>query len=105
MSTPTNVMSDKGYASTGSSAMSSSSASSSPTRGRDQDVAENFLRSLDSSTKEAVGISLLHILTVGSIVASVGLYLSGKRMAGIFIGLWPPTFQALKAAADNADKK
>lgn len=73
--------------------------------GADNDVAENFLRTLDNSTKEALGTSLLHILTLGSIGASVALFLSGKRMAGIFVGLWPPTFQALKAAADNREKR
>lgn len=75
------------------------------TTGADQDVAENFLRTLDESTKEATNISLLHILTLASIGASVALFFSGKKMAGIFVGLWPPTFQALKAAADNKDKR
>ena len=75
------------------------------TQGTDQDVAENFLRTLDESTKEATNISLLHILTLASIGASVALFFSGKKMAGIFVGLWPPTFQALKAAADNKDKR
>jgi hypothetical protein len=27
----------------------------------------------------------------GSILLSVGLYLSGRREAGIFVGLWAPT--------------
>ncbi len=93
MSTPTQVLQDKGYART------------TKTRGADGDVAENFLRNLDESTKDATGTSLLHILTLGSIVASIGLFASGKRMAGIFVGLWPPTFQALKAAADNKSKQ
>ncbi len=93
MSTPTQVLADKGMTAT------------TKTRGADNDVAENFLRTLDESTKEATGTSLLHILTLGSIVASIGLYASGKRMSGIFIGLWAPTFQALKAAADNKSKQ
>lgn len=75
------------------------------TQGADQDVAENFLRTLDESTKDATSVSLLHILTLASIGASVALFLSGKKMAGIFVGLWPPTFQALKAAADNKQKQ
>ncbi len=79
--------------------------SATTTTGTDQDVAENFLRTLDESTKEATNISLLHILTLASIGASVALFFSGKKMAGIFVGLWPPTFQALKAAADNKDKR
>jgi len=28
---------------------------------------------------------------LGSIALSVGLYLSGKKEAGIFVGLWAPT--------------
>jgi hypothetical protein len=28
---------------------------------------------------------------VGSILLSLGLFLSGKRLAGIFVGLWAPT--------------
>ena len=71
------------------------------TTGENTDVAESMLRSMDVSTKEATGISLFHILTLGSIGASVALFLSGKKMAGIFVGLWPPTFQALKAVADT----
>lgn len=65
------------------------------------DIAESMLRSLDETTKESTGISLFHILTFGSIGASLALYFSGKRQAAIFVGLWPPTFQALKAVADT----
>ncbi len=76
-----------------------------PTGGEQGDAAESMLRSVDESTKQATGVSLFHILTLGSIGASIALFLSGKKMAGIFVGLWPPTFQALKAAADtNKDK-
>lgn len=75
------------------------------TQGADMDRAENFLRTLDESTKDATGTSLLHILTLASIGASVALFLSGKKLSGIFVGLWPPTFQALKAAADNKSKR
>lgn len=66
-----------------------------------QDVVESFIRQIDRSVKETTGTSLFHILTIGSIGASIALYMSGKRSLGIFIGLWPPTFQALKAAAEN----
>lgn len=34
-------------------------------------------------------------LAGGSIIASVGLFLSGKRESGILVGLWPPTFLIL----------
>lgn len=65
------------------------------------DRAEDMLRSMDESTKESTGMSLLHILTLGSIAASLGLFFSGKKQTAIFVGLWPPTFQALKAAIDK----
>ncbi len=70
-----------------------------PTANRD--AAESMLKVVDKSTQKATGISLFHILTLGSIGASIALYLSGKQKAGIFVGLWPPTFQALKAVVDK----
>jgi hypothetical protein len=75
--------------------------------GEQKDVAESVLRTIDRSTKSATGISLFHILTLGSIGASIALFFSGKKQAGIFVGLWPPTFQALKSVADTnqEDKK
>ncbi len=66
-----------------------------------RDAAESMLKTVDKSTQKATGISLFHILTLGSIGASIALYLSGKQKAGIFVGLWPPTFQALKAVVDK----
>lgn len=65
------------------------------------DKAESLIRTIDQSTKESTGISLFHILTLGSIGASLALFFSGNRQAGIFVGLWPPTFQALKSVADT----
>jgi hypothetical protein len=70
-----------------------------------KDVAESVLRTIDESTKSATGLSLFHILTLGSIGASIALFLSGKKQAGIFVGLWPPTFQALKSVADTNKKE
>lgn len=72
-----------------------------PADGGQKDVAESVLRTIDQSTKRATGLSLFHILTLGSIGASIALFLSGKKQAGIFVGLWPPTFQALKSVADT----
>lgn len=69
--------------------------------GENKDVAESLLRTVDQSTKQATGISLFHILTLGSIGASLALFFSGNKQAGIFVGLWPPTFQALKSVADT----
>jgi hypothetical protein len=68
-----------------------------------RDAAETMLKTVDNSTQKATGISLFHILTLGAIGASVALFLSGKQRAGIFVGLWPPTFQALKAVVDKGN--
>lgn len=75
-------------------------STSSATSGQ-KDAAESLIRTVDESTKQATGISLFHILTLGSIGASIALFLSGNKQAGIFVGLWPPTFQALKSVADT----
>lgn len=64
------------------------------------DKAEELLHTIDESTMQSTGVSLLHILTLGSIGASIALFFAGKKQTAIFIGLWPPTFQALKAAVD-----
>ncbi len=78
----------------------------SPTAGSGQmDAAESMIRTIDESTIESTNISLFHILTLGSIGASLALFFAGKKQAGIFVGLWPPTFQALKAVADTNKKK
>lgn len=73
-----------------------------PTR---TDKAESVLKTIDNTTVESTGISLFHILTIGSIGASLALYFSGNRQAGIFVGLWPPTFQALKSVVDKSNKQ
>jgi hypothetical protein len=54
---------------------------------------------------QSTGISLFHILTIGSIGASLALFFSGNKQAGIFVGLWPPTFQALKSVVDKSNKR
>ena len=66
-----------------------------------KDVVESALRTVDESTKGAAGVSLFHILTLASIGGSLALFFAGKKSAAIFVGLWPPTFQALKAVADT----
>ena len=69
-----------------------------------RDAAESMLKVVDKSTQNATGISLFHILTLGAIGASIALFFSGKQRAGIFVGLWPPTFQALKAVVDKGQE-
>ncbi|MBC7912259.1 MAG: hypothetical protein H7Y30_17260 [Pyrinomonadaceae bacterium] len=76
-----------------------------PATGGQTDLAESMFREIDESTKQSTGISLFHILTLGSIGASIALFLSGKKEAGIFVGLWPPTFQALKAVTEKNRNK
>lgn len=65
------------------------------------DAAESMLKTVDESTQGATGVSLFHILTFGSIGAAIALYIAGKRQGAIFVGLWPPTFQALKSVVDK----
>jgi hypothetical protein len=67
----------------------------------DDDRAESTLRTVDEGVKDKTGISLFHLLTAASIVGSLLLFFSGRRTEAIFVGLWPPTFQALKAAAEK----
>ncbi|HJR06313.1 MAG TPA: hypothetical protein VJ842_03560 [Pyrinomonadaceae bacterium] len=69
------------------------------------DKAEEVLKTIDNTTVESTGVSLFHILTIGSIGASLALFFSGNRQAGIFVGLWPPTFQALKSVVDKSNKQ
>jgi hypothetical protein len=69
-----------------------------------RDAAESMLKVVDKSTQNATGVSLFHILTLGAIGASIALFFSGKQKAGIFVGLWPPTFQALKAVVDKSQE-
>jgi hypothetical protein len=67
----------------------------------DDDRAESTLRTVDEGIKDKTGISLFHLLTAASIIGSLLLFFSGRRTEAIFVGLWPPTFQALKAAAEK----
>ena len=76
-----------------------------PMTSPDADVVENTLRTVDESTKTATGVSLFHILTLASIGGSLALFFAGKKSAAIFVGLWPPTFQALKSVADTNKNK
>ncbi len=65
------------------------------------DRVESVLKDIDQSTIRFTGVSLFHLLTVGSIAASVALFVSGRKWASIFVGLWPATFQALKSASER----
>ncbi len=75
------------------------------TASNSNDVVESALLTVDESTKQATGVSLFHILTLASIGGSLALFFAGKKSAAIFVGLWPPTFQALKSVADTNKQK
>ncbi len=63
------------------------------------DVAEAVLHNIDRQVKSRTGVSLFHVLTGASIVASIILFARGNKLGAIFVGLWPATFQALKSAS------
>jgi hypothetical protein len=65
------------------------------------DRIESLLRDIDATVTETTGTSMFHILTFASIAASIVLFAKGKKLESLFVGLWPPTFQALKAAAER----
>lgn len=92
MSTAASKMSRENTTTTGNQSM---------TTGGNTDVVESTLRTVDEATKGSTGVSLFHILTLASIGGSLALFFAGKKSAAIFVGLWPPTFQALKSVADT----
>lgn len=66
-------------------------------RMRTGDRMERGIHHLDEAVEHGSGISLLNMLTAASMVASLAFFFAGKKSLGIFLGLWPPTFQALKS--------
>lgn len=44
---------------------------------------------------ESIPASAYTFAMFGSILASLGLFLSGRRWEGLFVGLWAPTFASL----------
>jgi hypothetical protein len=65
------------------------------------DIAEALLQKAEEKVKSTSGVSLFHILTVASIATSIILFLRGNKLGAIFVGLWPPTFAALKSASQK----
>jgi hypothetical protein len=63
-----------------------------------RDQAEAFGKKVHKIGKHKTGMSAFHWLTIGSIVTSIALFAKGKKQAALFVGLWPPTFQALKSS-------
>ncbi len=67
----------------------------------DADMVESTVRKIDEPVRRKMGMSIFHMLSLASIGASVSLFLAGRKDLAIFIGLWPPTFEALRAASEN----
>lgn len=63
----------------------------------ERDYGESAIRGVDRYVKGRTGSSILHWGTLAAIGASIGLFLAGKKQAAIFVGLWAPTFQSLRA--------
>jgi hypothetical protein len=68
---------------------------------RSADKSESLARTVDQTVTKKTGMSIFHILALLSIFASIALFFSGRKMEAIFVGLWPPTFEALKSASEN----
>jgi len=62
------------------------------------DKAESFGKSINKLGRAKTGMATIHWLTLGSIAASISLFIAGKKNLALLVGLWPPTFQALKAS-------
>jgi len=63
------------------------------------DLAEAALRMFDEGVTSKSKVSVFHVLTAASIIGAIALFLKGKKQEAIFVGLWPPTFEALRSAA------
>ena len=63
------------------------------------DRAETVLQAVDERMSRGSGVSIFHLFTLASIVGSLVLFMRGRKMEGIFVGLWPPTFEALRSAS------
>lgn len=65
------------------------------------DLGEAAVRKIDQQSLRRVGVGALHLLSLASIAGSLLLFMKGRKMEGIFMGLWPPTFEALSSAANR----
>jgi len=66
---------------------------------RNADLGATAVRRFDRQSMRKVGVGALHLLSLASIAGSLLLFLRGRKIEGIFMGLWPPTFEALSAAS------
>jgi hypothetical protein len=66
-----------------------------------EDMYEKVVSRADDAVQQTTGVSMFHYLTIGSIATSLGLFMVGSRKAALFVGLWPPTFLALKSLIET----
>jgi hypothetical protein len=85
-------------------ATASQQASTSGTQAHRADWIDSTVQSMDEPVKRTTNVSLWNALAMGSIGASLTLFLAGKKDWAVFVGLWPPTFLALKAAAERQER-
>ena len=57
---------------------------------------DTTMRRAEEETRARTGMGAFDWLTAGSIAASIALFIAGKKQLAIFVGLWPPTFQAMR---------
>lgn len=69
-----------------------------------KDLSDAVVQKIEKAAISRTGISPMAVMAVGSIVASISLFIAGKRELAIFVGLWPPTFFALKSAAERSEE-
>jgi hypothetical protein len=62
------------------------------------DRAEALGKTISKLGRGKTGMSTFHWLTLASIGTSIGLFIAGKKQLALFVGLWPPTFQAIRAS-------
>ncbi len=65
------------------------------------DRIEQAARRIDEPVRRKTGMSIFHVLTLASIGASISLFIAGRKDLAVFVGLWPPTFLALRAASEH----
>lgn len=69
---------------------------------KQKSLSDEALEELERQAEKSSGVSLFHALTLGSIGLSLYLYwIADRKMDGIFVGLWAPTFEALRSSMES----
>jgi hypothetical protein len=69
------------------------------------DFAARTVGRVEKTVQKSTGASLLHLLAGASIVGSIALFIAGRKAEAIFVGLWPPTFLALRTAVERQNRE